>query len=218
MSKSNYDIHTRYIKDIPYAQVWELQRTLVDAVQHQGGGHLLLVEHLPVITIGKNGKRSNILISDAELVRRGIEVFRVDRGGDVTYHGPGQLVVYPIVRLSDFGLGVKAFVEALAQVQIGVLKAFSISAAWSAKNVGVWVGDRKIGSLGIRISMGVSSHGFALNLNTDLSAFELLNPCGMANVKMTSVLEETGKQVAMEDAMELARVEFMKVFGRLAGK
>jgi lipoate-protein ligase B len=208
-------LRVKNVGGVPYAEVWELQRRLVNAVKLSGAGcgYLLLVEHRPVITIGKNGKRSNILVSDEVLSSRGIEVFRIDRGGDVTYHGPGQLVAYPIVRLSDFHMGARSFVEALAEVQIRVLRSFSIAASWSLNRVGVWVKDRKIGSIGVRITEGISCHGFALNVTTDLSAFELLNPCGIAGAKMTSVLQETGRPVDMADAAERTRVEFLKVFG-----
>ncbi len=211
----DFTLRVMSVRGVPYSEVWELQRGLVAEVQRQGGGtgHLLLVEHLPVITIGRNGKRSNVLVSNTVLASKGIEVFQVDRGGDVTYHGPGQLVAYPILRLADFRMGVRSFVEALAEVQVRVLRTFSIPAAWSSKTVGVWVGDRKIGSIGVRIAKGVSYHGFALNVGPDLSAFDLLNPCGMVGAKMTSVSRETGRAEIPANLAERTRKEFMSVFG-----
>ena len=154
---------------------------------------LVLLEHPPVVTMGKSAKIANVLVSESELARRGISVHRIERGGDVTFHGPGQLVGYPVLHLRQGLVGVKPFVEKLEQALVLALARLGVTANVRPGLVGVWVEERKIASIGIAVQRGVSLHGFALNVTTDLSFFSLMNPCGMAQVQMTSVEREGGR-------------------------
>ena len=176
-----------------YARALDLQHGLV---RLRVGGEipdvLVLLEHPPVITMGKSAKAANLLLSESELARRGITLFRVERGGDVTYHGPGQLVGYPVFHLKQGLIGVRPYVEKVEAALIGVLARLGVAASVRPGHIGVWVGSRKIASIGVSVSKRVTYHGFALNVTTDLSAFTLMNPCGMPDVVMTSVEQEGG--------------------------
>lgn len=180
-----------------YARALELQHGLV---QLRASGDIpdviVLLEHPPVITMGKSAKATNLLLPESELARRGITLFRVERGGDVTYHGPGQLVGYPVFHLKQGLIGVRPYVEKVEAALIDALARLGVAAAVRPGHIGVWVGDRKIASIGVAVSKWVTYHGFALNVTTDLSAFKLMNPCGMADVVMTSVEREGGMQDA----------------------
>jgi lipoate-protein ligase B len=176
-----------------YARALELQRGLVRLRANDDiPDVLVLLEHPPVITMGKSAKATNLLLSEPELARRGIELFRVERGGDVTYHGPGQLVGYPVFHLKQGLIGVRPYVEKVEAALIHALARLGVAAAVRPGHIGVWVGDRKIASIGVAVSKWVTFHGFALNVTTDLSAFTLMNPCGMPDVVMTSVEREGG--------------------------
>lgn len=176
-----------------YARALELQRGLVRLrANDEIPDVLVLLEHPPVITMGKSAKSANLLLPEPELARRGISLFRVERGGDVTYHGPGQLVGYPVFHLKQGLIGVRPYVERVESALIGALARLGVAATVRPGYIGVWVGDRKIASLGVAVSRRVTYHGFALNVTTDLSAFRLMNPCGMAEVVMTSVEREGG--------------------------
>ena len=176
-----------------YAKALDLQHGLV---QLRACGDipdvLVLLEHPPVITMGKSAKAANLLLSESDLVRRGITLFRVERGGDVTYHGPGQLVGYPVFHLKQGLIGVRPYVEKVEAALIGALARLGVVAAVRPGHIGVWVESRKIASIGVAVSKRVTYHGFALNVTTDLSAFTLMNPCGMPDVVMTSVEREGG--------------------------
>jgi lipoate-protein ligase B len=153
---------------------------------------LVLLEHPPVITLGRSAKPANLLVSEAELARRSVAVHRIERGGDVTFHGPGQLVGYPVFHLRQGFVGVRPFVDRLQQALVAALEQLGVVARLRQALVGVWVEDRKIASIGIAVKRWVTLHGFALNVTTDLSYFSLINPCGMAQVRMTSVAREGG--------------------------
>jgi len=153
---------------------------------------LVLFEHPPVITLGKSAKPANLLVSEAELARRGVAVHRVERGGDVTFHGPGQLVGYPVFHLRQGLIGVRPFVDRMQQALVVALERLGVVAHLRQALVGVWAEDRKIASIGIAVKRWVTLHGFALNVTTDLSYFSLINPCGMTQVRMTSVAREGG--------------------------
>jgi lipoyl(octanoyl) transferase len=165
---------------VPYGEAWDLQRRLV-AERQEGGGRdtLLLLEHPRVYTLGKRADRANVLLDDAALAHRGIEVVAVDRGGDVTYHGPGQLVGYPILRLAGTR-AVVDYVRALEAILLRTLATFGVTGERSPGYTGVWVGDEKVAAIGVRVtSGGVTSHGFALNVTTDLDDFAGIVPCGI---------------------------------------
>lgn len=177
---------------MPYADALTLQR---DAARARLAGTLVhdvlfLVQHPPVITLGRSAQQGNLLASSQQLAARGVEVFDVERGGDVTFHGPGQLVGYPIVNLEQHKQDLHWYLRQLEGVIIGALSVFGISAARNPGKTGVWVGDRKIASIGVHARQWVAWHGFALNVTTDLSYFDLMVPCGIQDVVMTSVERE----------------------------
>ncbi len=182
--------NVRHLGRLSYSEAFELQRQLVaERKQDLIPDQLLLVEHPHVITIGRNGHPENLLASDDVLRRSGIDFHECDRGGDVTYHGPGQVVGYPIFDLSRWHKDVHMYVRALEQILIDTLADFAITATRIAGLTGVWVDGRKIGAIGVHISRWVTSHGFALNLTTDLSYFQYIVPCGLAK-PVTSIHAE----------------------------
>jgi lipoyl(octanoyl) transferase len=197
---------------VGYLDAWDLQRHLVAERQaDQGRDTLLLLEHPAVYTLGKRADRTHVLLDDAELTRRGIEVIDVDRGGDVTYHGPGQLVGYPILRLAGTR-GVVDYVRALEEALIRVLASLGVSGERSTGYTGVWVGDEKIAAIGVRVaSRGVTSHGFALNVDPDLSDFAGIVPCGIPDRGVCS-LASLGVEVAMDAVCDTVEQAFATVF------
>jgi lipoate-protein ligase B len=179
----------------PYGEVLELQRNLC---RQRVAGEiaddiLLLVEHEPVVTLGRGTRAGSLPLSAAELERRGVEVFEVERGGDVTFHGPGQLVGYPIIDLQRHRQDLHWYLRRLEAGLIGGLGALGIDAEVNRGLTGVWTGGRKLASIGIHVKQWVTFHGFALNVNTDLSYFDLIVPCGIKDVIMTSVARELGR-------------------------
>jgi len=191
-------LEARWLGRVDYRTAWALQRELVGQRRnHEIPDQLLLLEHPAVLTLGRQSDPSHVRAPEEELSRRGIEVIRVERGGEVTYHGPGQLVAYPIVRLADRGLLLRPFVRALEQAMIDTAAAFGVSAARRATLPGAWCDadseqPRKLGALGLRVEGGVSYHGIALNITTDLADFELIDPCGLPEVEVTSIAREAG--------------------------
>jgi len=189
---------------IDYAQAFELQQQLVaERKQALIADQLLLLEHPHVITMGRNGRSENLLASPEILSRAGISFHPTDRGGDVTYHGPGQLVGYPILDLREWKRDVGAYVRAIEQVLIDLLADYEITAGRIPGLTGVWVGDRKIAAIGVHISRWVTSHGFALNVDPDLSYFQYIVPCGltkpvtsMQQLGVTATIESVGKRLA----------------------
>lgn len=196
-----------------YYQVWNMQKAL-HAKRADGTitDTLLLVEHNPVITLGKSGKSDNILIPETLLKEKGVDFYRIERGGDATYHGPGQLVGYPIFNIKERLAGIRSFIEKIEEVIIATLDRFSIKADKKEKMIGVWVGSGKICSIGIAVKKWVSFHGFALNVNTDLQYFDLIHPCGFKNIKMTSMAEILKKNVSMNAVKDRVIEEFSVVF------
>ena len=158
---------------------------------------VITVEHDPVITIGRTGSSDNVLAPSEMLNREGIQIVRVDRGGDATYHGPGQLVAYPIVDLREYGRDIKAYVERLEQSAIRTLACFKVAAEQRAGFPGIWIGDRKIGSIGIAVRRWVSRHGVALNLAARSDHFRMINPCGLG-VEVTSLADHVEDPPSME--------------------
>ena len=179
-----------------YREIWALQKDLAGArAAGSISDRLLLVEHDPVLTLGRNADESHVRATAAELARRGIELIRVERGGEVTYHGPGQLVAYPIIALSRRGLLVRPLVRALEAAMVETCAAFGVAAARRDGHPGSWIDpegpdSRKIGALGIRVERGVSYHGIALNIDPDLADFELIDACGSPDTVSTSIARE----------------------------
>lgn len=203
---------------IDYQEALTLQTRLAAArSEDRIGDTCLLLEHPPVLTMGTRGHDENIFLTPEELAARHISVYRTDRGGDVTYHGPGQIVCYPIFRLAGIEGGIRQFVSHLQQAIIMMLaNDYGINAeARSGKMTGVWIGDRKIAAIGLAVKQGVSMHGFAFNVNTDLSHFEWINPCGLS-LGVTSVAREIGHWVDMDLAFEQISRCLSASFGRQA--
>jgi len=173
---------------------------------------LFLTEHPPVYTFGKSGHPENLLLPESEIRRRGIELFWADRGGDITFHGPGQLVGYPIFDLHDFYLDVGRFLREVEEGIIRALAAFSIDAGRIPGLTGVWVGEKKIAAIGIKLSRWVTKHGFALNVNTDLGYFQYIVPCGIADKPVTSMQALLGEAVPMHAVIEALMQSFSQVF------
>jgi len=184
---------------MPYREAWAVQERAHAEVLAGGEERCFFVEHPPVITFGRRpGVARNLLASDEQLARLGVEVVQSDRGGDITFHGPGQLVAYPILRLNDHGFSVGGYVHMLERVVVDTLRDFSVEAAADPKAVGVWAGPTpesepaKICALGVRIKRGVSLHGIALNVTTDLNYFNLIVPCGLQGRPVTSLHQLLG--------------------------
>lgn len=196
-----------------YDQVLKLQRHLVQRVRVCGGTHVILVEHdPPVITLGRRGTREHVLVSDEQLAADGIELRRSTRGGEVTYHGAGQLVAYVIRRLGRHGRSVHGHVHELEEAVICLLKQFGIGAHRLSGQRGVWIGDRKTAAVGVAVERWVSYHGLALNVTTDLSRFGLIVPCGQAGARMASLAETLGHEVSISDVKPRLLECFMDVF------
>lgn len=191
---------------IPYADAWHRQTEYFDAlVQAKQSGtvyenRIIMCQHPHVYTLGRSGKEANMLLSDEQLQRIGATLFHIDRGGDITYHGPGQLVCYPILNLEEFGLSLKGYVHLLEQAVIDVCAMYGIEAGRLEGATGVWLDGktmraRKICAIGVRSSHFVTMHGLAFNVNTDLRYFSYINPCGFIDKGVTSLEKELGHEV-----------------------
>ena len=204
-------LHARWLGRVDYPDAHVLQRRLVD--QRAAGeipDQLLLLEHPRVLTLGRQSDPAHILASPAELAARGIAVERIERGGEVTYHGPGQLVAYPIVRLHERGLLLRPFVRALEAALVTTCASLGVDAARRDGHPGCWCDPdgatpRKIGALGLRIERGVSYHGIALNVSVGLADFDLIDPCGMPGVESTSLARELGDMAAVPTTESVER-------------
>jgi lipoyl(octanoyl) transferase len=201
-----------------YAEAWELQKRIVSA--RKAGSiedALLFCEHPHVITLGRSGKRSNLLASDNILRQKGVEYFETSRGGDITYHGPGQVVGYPILNLGAIKRDVVWYVRSLEEVMIRATADFGIAAQREAGKTGIWVGQaaaaEKLGAIGVHISRWVTSHGFAYNLATDLRYFDLIVPCGIAERKATSLEKLLGRCVSMNEVKPRLATHFGETLG-----
>jgi lipoyl(octanoyl) transferase len=209
-------IEIRRLGCVPYADALELQRLLVDDRRSgQTGDLLLLLEHPHVITFGarRNGSQLHILASPDALSALGVEISDTGRGGDVTYHGPGQIVGYPIIELEAGRRDVHRYVRDLEEVLIRVAADFGIEAGRVPGLTGVWVGREKLAAIGVRISRWITSHGFALNVATDLDYFNLIVPCGIADRGVTS-LARLGVNASMTEVQDRVAVRFCEVFAR----
>jgi len=172
-----------------------------------------LVEHPHVFTSGRRGRPENLLVSEKFLKENGIQCMTIERGGDWTYHGPGQLVGYPIFALRGKGIGVSDFVERLEEVMILILEEYGIHGERKEINRGVWVGCSKVGFVGIGVRRGISLHGFSINCDPDLSFFDMINPCGMKGLNVTSISRIIGRSIPVKEVKEKATFLFQKVFG-----
>ena len=176
---------------LPYEEALALQHRLRERVLAGGEAQLLLLEHPPTITLGRRANEKNILNLQA-VMTSGTALVHTDRGGDVTWHGPGQLVGYPILELRRYRLGVRRYVGLLAEVLQGVLEELGIAATWEEQNPGLWVGEDKIAAFGVNVHRGVTTHGFSLNVDCELSAFQLIRPCGIMGRGVTSMAAVLG--------------------------
>jgi len=199
---------------MPYRDCWEYQRRLFDALGERRSeasgeaGWILTVEHPPVYTLGKSGRAQNLLVGEEFLRAKGAEYYPIDRGGDITFHGPGQLVCYPILDLGRLGIGLREYVDRLEAAVIEVVDRYGIRGSRIAGASGVWIVEqsaapRKICAIGVRASRYITMHGFALNVATDLEWFRYINPCGFVDRGVTSIERETGRPVAMDEAKKL---------------
>jgi lipoyl(octanoyl) transferase len=221
-------VHLISLGMVSYAEGLAVQERVVTARKAGAiGDTLLLMEHPPVLTLGRNSGRGHVLLSEDELARRGVEIHETNRGGDVTYHGPGQLVGYPIFDLRGElpgkrgpHLGPVDFVRLIEEVLIRACGEFAVAAQRICKRTGVWtvaggsVLEKKIAAIGVHVSQGVTSHGFALNVTTDLRDFQWIVPCGIADREVTSLEAETDRPPTMEDAINATAKSFGRVFGR----
>lgn len=199
-----------------YEQAFEVQMEIVGKVQAGTvRDTLILVEHPPVITMGRNALPENVRMTSNQLKEKGIALHNTTRGGDVTYHGPGQLVGYPIFHLKQrHGSSIRTFVHNLEEVFISVLEeAWGIHAHRDACNAGVWVGPEKVVAIGLAVKQGVTMHGFAFNISPDLSHYQAIVPCGLADRGVSSIEKLTGKKVEMRDVKPLVKAAFIRQFG-----
>jgi len=205
-----------YILDlglIDYKTAWDVQHDLWSRrVKGESPDLLLFLEHPHVITLGRRGNRSHLVASPDELDALKIPLFHVERGGDVTYHGPGQLVVYPILDLKEYGYRLIRYVDQLEEVIIRVLRDFGMEGEKDSLNRGVWVNGDKIASVGVAIKRWVSFHGFSLNYATDLKYFDLIHPCGLVGKKMTSIADFLGRKISREGLVEKVSFHFKEGF------
>lgn len=198
-----------------YREAWQLQSNLVAARKDKivNDNIVLLLEHPPVFTIGRRGGLNNLTVSANFLEKAGIPVVQVERGGNITFHGPGQLVMYPIIDLQVAKLGVVDYVEKLEEVMIRAAADWGIKADRNPINRGVWVGNNKLGSIGIAIRRGICFHGMAFNVNISLKPFGWINPCGLDNMGITSMEREISRKVSMNQVRESIKLHLKSVFG-----
>ncbi|HYM00777.1 MAG TPA: lipoyl(octanoyl) transferase LipB [Blastocatellia bacterium] len=199
---------------IDYSNGLLLQQVAVDECNHSGAEKLLLLEHPHVFTLGRGADESHILAEEDQLEAMSVEVHHTGRGGDVTYHGPGQLVGYPIISLKPDRCDVRRYVRDVEEVLIRTIADFGITSSRIEGLTGVWVGDEKIGAIGVRIARWITSHGFALNVNTDLQYFRMIVPCGIVDRGVTSVSRLLGRPVDIREIALSAASHFGEVFGR----
>jgi lipoyl(octanoyl) transferase len=218
MSTSKTEILFQDLGLVSYRAAWDYQEQLFrELMEKKLSGekhfpcHLLFCEHDPVFTLGKSGSAENLLVNEQMLARAGFEFYRINRGGDITYHGPGQIVGYPILDLEQFGIGIRTYIETLEDSVIRLLEGYGIPSGRLPGATGVWLdaGDarkaRKICAIGVRASRHITMHGFAFNVNTDLTHYQYINPCGFTDKGVTSMEKELGKKQDMEEVKERLR-------------
>lgn len=196
----------------PYREVWELQHRVHEDVRDgREPDTWIVVEHTPVVTLGRQAKRENVFFPAEELARRGVDLIAIERGGDVTYHGPGQLVVYPIRRLERFR-EVVPLVRALEAAVINACACFGVRGERWSGHAGVWVGRNQICAIGLAVQAMVSLHGIALNVCNELDYDRIINPCGLTDRGITSLSAETGRTIGMEEAKQILLEEMARTF------
>lgn len=199
-----------------YAEAYKLQLELVDKRRTCTAQNdiFLVTEHQSTFTLGRNCSQQNLIVSEEFLRKKDIPLVRIERGGDITYHGPGQLVIYPIIHLRQAELRVIDHVNYLEKLMIRLAAASGVVATRDPQNRGVWVGNRKLGSVGIAVRRGVCFHGMALNINTSLEPFSWVNPCGLTGVQMTTMSHESGMEVTLDDVKSDLAGQLSRIFGR----
>jgi lipoate-protein ligase B len=200
---------------IEYREAWALQEKLVAArvSKRLQRDIFLFLEHPPVFTLGRRGGLDNLLVSEDFLKKAGVPVVPVERGGFITFHAPGQIVVYPIINLHIRRIGVKEFVAAMEEAMLRTAAACNIAATRNPVNSGIWIGDKKMGSIGIALRKGVSFHGLALNVNLDLTPFSWIQPCGLQGVGMTSMAKELDRELSMAEVLNILRTQLAAALG-----
>jgi lipoate-protein ligase B len=198
---------------IDYNRAWRLQSALVAARLNRSHNRdfILFLEHPAVFTLGRRGGRNHLLVKESFLKQSGIPIIQVERGGYITFHGPGQLVVYTIIDLASRRLGVTDFVAALEEIMLQTVRTWGLTAQRSSINPGIWMGNRKMGSIGIALRKGICFHGLSLNVNVDLTPFSWIQPCGLDGVSMTSVKQELGKKIPIRVARQTVKKQFQSV-------
>lgn len=196
-----------------YREAWDIQLEAADEVLAGGDDTIFFVEHNPVFTLGANFHAENLLAPPEELERQGFEVVKTDRGGDVTYHGPGQLTIYPIFNLERHGKDLHRWLRALEETQLEVLRHFGIEGRRFSPHTGVWVEDRKVSAIGIKVRRWVSLHGVATNCAAQIQAFERIIPCGIRQYGVTSLTELVGREITPSDLIPVQLAAFSKVCG-----
>jgi lipoate-protein ligase B len=200
---------------IDYQKARDLQSYLISARKDKiiDSDIILILEHPPVFTLGRRGGLENLCVSESFLEKSSIPLIHVERGGDITFHGPGQIVVYPIINLEKARLAVTDYVSNLEEVMIQTAKDSGVQAQRNGLNRGIWVGKKKLGSIGIAVRRGISFHGMALNVNLSLEPFNWINPCGLQNIKMTSIQQELSHPVSMPNLRQSLKKHFEAIFG-----
>jgi len=203
------------LSKVAYKEAWNLQLAIVAARKDKilNSDVILLLEHFPVFTLGRRGGLENLTVSKAFLKKTGIEVIHIERGGNITFHGPGQLVGYPIIDLRAARLSVVDYVNSLEEVMIRTATDYGVRAERNPMNRGIWVGNSKIGSIGIAVRRWISFHGFALNVNLSLKPFQWINPCGLQGIGVTSLAREISRQIPMHRVRETAKRHMEAIFG-----
>ncbi|MEK6407239.1 MAG: lipoyl(octanoyl) transferase LipB [Acidobacteriota bacterium] len=208
----------RWLGLVQYDDGLRLQERAVDRLRSgEGPEQLLLLEHPHVFTLGRGADSSNILADQQQLQSSSVEVHETGRGGDVTYHGPGQLVGYPIINLKPDRCDVHRYVRDIEEVLIRTIAEFGVIGTRIDGLTGVWVGNEKIAAIGVRIARWITSHGFALNVNTDLSYFKMIVPCGITDKGVTSLSRLVGRSIDTRDVVQATALNFGRVFGREMG-
>ena len=206
---------SRWLGRVPYAEGLTLQERLCSELSRgEGPEHLLLLEHPHVITLGRNARPEHVLAGEAARQGRGVAIYATGRGGDVTYHGPGQLVGYPILNLKPDRCDVHFYVRDLEEVLIRSLAEYGVTGTRIAGLTGVWIGNGKIAAIGVRIARWITSHGFALNVNTDLNYFRLIVPCGITDKSVISLAKILGRELELQEVSQIIASHFAAVFGR----
>lgn len=205
----------RWLGRIAYVDAWQLQKELAaQRARNEIEDTLLLLEHAHTYTFGSRGKREHLLVPRAQLEADGVAILDVDRGGDITYHGPGQLVGYPILRLADYDLDAVRYLRTLEMVLIDVARGYGLDAQHVRHLTGVWVGNRKIAAIGTKVDVhGITQHGFALNVSTDLRYFNNIVPCGIRNREVGSLAQLLDRNVPMDEVVDRTVAAFAQTFG-----